>query len=241
MKHGMQNILDAREIAADARNTIFGAVLLTLAGCATQRVTNPERTATEQFSLSRAVAEAVEPLNFDVLHGRKVYLDKRFFGASEKVYAPARVSGPGVLPCDGTTQCSLGKETSMKTIQSQLQNDDLRGMVERIVGDLESSHTYEGRLVITRVEPPPNASPNTPAGYPHLTVEEQRRTRLLGLIPHDQKVTILMVKEGFYDVEDTGRKDMFVVLKSKSCEVVAKRHLEEYGARNQVTAVVYKS
>jgi len=38
----------------------FGIVLLALAGCATQRVTNPERTATEQFLLSKAVTEAVE-------------------------------------------------------------------------------------------------------------------------------------------------------------------------------------
>jgi hypothetical protein len=62
-------------------------LLLVLAGCATQRVTNPEKTATEQFLLSKAVADAVEPLNFDVLHGRKVYLDDRFFGAPEKALA----------------------------------------------------------------------------------------------------------------------------------------------------------
>jgi hypothetical protein len=60
---------------------------LALAGCATQRVTNPERTATEQFLLSKAVTDAVEPLNFDVLRGRKVYLDDRFFGAPEKALA----------------------------------------------------------------------------------------------------------------------------------------------------------
>ncbi len=129
----------------------------------------------------------------------------------------------------------------MKTIQNQAQNEDLRTTVERIIQDLENSHTYKGKLIIERVEPPPNASTNTPAGYPHLTVEEQKRTKLLRLIPHGQKTTVLMVKEGFYDVEDTGRKDMFVVLKSKSCEVVARRHLEEYGAQNRVTAIVYKS
>jgi len=82
----VQNVLDVRLLAEDARNAIFGVVLLTLAGCATQRVTNPERTATEQFLLSKAVAEAVEPLIFDVLHGRKVYLDDRFFGAPEKAF-----------------------------------------------------------------------------------------------------------------------------------------------------------
>ena len=34
---------------------------------------------------------------------------------------------------------------------------------------------------------------------------------------------------------------MFVFLKSQSCAVIAKKHLEEYGARNRVTEVVYKS
>ena len=57
-----------------------------LSGCATQRVTNPEQTATEQFLLSQAVVEAVEPLSFEVLHGRRVYIDDRFFGAPEKAF-----------------------------------------------------------------------------------------------------------------------------------------------------------
>ena len=79
-------------------------LLLALAGCATQRVTNPERTATEQFLLSKAVTEAVEPLSFDVLHGRKVYLDDRYFGAPEKAFvlgelrARLLVSGIQVSP-----------------------------------------------------------------------------------------------------------------------------------------------
>jgi hypothetical protein len=60
--------------------------LLALAGCATQRVTDPERTATEQFLLSKAVAEAVEPLRFDALQGRRVFVDDRFFGAPEKAF-----------------------------------------------------------------------------------------------------------------------------------------------------------
>jgi hypothetical protein len=59
-------------------------ILFVLAGCATQRVTNPPRTATEQFLLSKAVTDAVEALNFDVLHGRRVHVDERFFGAPEK-------------------------------------------------------------------------------------------------------------------------------------------------------------
>ena len=62
-------------------------VVLMLAGCASQRVTNPERTATEQFLISEAVTQAVGPLSFEALHGRMVYVDDRFFGASEKEFA----------------------------------------------------------------------------------------------------------------------------------------------------------
>jgi len=57
-----------------------------LCGCATQRVTEPEHTATEQFLLSKAVTDAVEPLTFEPLHGRRVYVDDRFFGAPEKAF-----------------------------------------------------------------------------------------------------------------------------------------------------------
>ena len=75
-----------RDGAANVLIRRSAVVLLALAGCATQRVTNPERTATEQFLLSEAVAKAVEPLRFDTLHGRKVFVDDRFFGAPEKVF-----------------------------------------------------------------------------------------------------------------------------------------------------------
>jgi hypothetical protein len=60
--------------------------LIVLGGCATQRVTDPARTATEQFLLSQAVTEAVKPLSFEILHGRRVYIDDRFFGAPEKAF-----------------------------------------------------------------------------------------------------------------------------------------------------------
>jgi len=129
----------------------------------------------------------------------------------------------------------------MKTIQNQAQNEDLRTTVERIVQDLENSDTYKGKLVIERVEPPPTASTNTPAGYPHLTVELQEHTKLLGLIPRNKKTTILIVKEGFYDIEEKGRRDMFAFLKSPSCAAIAKKYLEEYGTRNQATEIIYKS
>lgn len=79
-------------------------LLLALAGCATERVTNPDKTATEQFLLSKAVSEAVDPLSFDVLHGRRVYIDDRFFGALEKplalgeIRAKLLLSGVQVAP-----------------------------------------------------------------------------------------------------------------------------------------------
>ena len=53
-------------------------------GCANVRVTDPARTATEQFLLSQAAVEAVTPLSFEVLHGRKVFVDSSYFAPVEK-------------------------------------------------------------------------------------------------------------------------------------------------------------
>ncbi len=64
----------------------IAAVLLTQAGCSHLRVTDPARTATEQFLLSQAAIEAVKPLSFEVLHGRKVYVDDSYFAAAEKEF-----------------------------------------------------------------------------------------------------------------------------------------------------------
>lgn len=74
----------ARRVRALASAGAF--LMLALGGCATQRVTDPARTATEQFLLSKAAIEAVAPLSFDVLHGRQVYVDDRFFSSSEKAF-----------------------------------------------------------------------------------------------------------------------------------------------------------
>jgi hypothetical protein len=129
----------------------------------------------------------------------------------------------------------------MKTIQSQDQRDEIRGVVERMVQDLETSRLCGGKLSVVRVLPPPGAATNTPGGYPHLMVQEEGRKRFLGLIPYNKKEVILIVKEGFYDMEDKGRKNMFVLLRSKSCEAIVKKHLEEYGKKNQVTEIVYRT
>ena len=129
----------------------------------------------------------------------------------------------------------------MKTIQSQDQSEELRSVLEKIVQELENSRLYEGKLSVERVLPPPGTSTNTPAGWPHLMVQEENQKKFLGLIPYDKKEVIFIVKEGFYDIEDKGRKDMFVLLKSKSSETIVKKHLEEYGKKNQVTEIVYKT
>ncbi|MEN6428290.1 MAG: DUF6655 family protein [Phycisphaerales bacterium] len=86
---------------------------IVLCGCATQRVTNPERTATEQFLLSKAVTEAMAPLTFEALHGRRVYVDDRFFGAPEKAFvlgelrARLLLSGVQVAPDIGDAEVVL--------------------------------------------------------------------------------------------------------------------------------------
>lgn len=55
-------------------------------GCAQTRVTDPPRTASEQFLLSRAAEEAVGQLSFTVLQGRRVFVDTQFFAAAEQAF-----------------------------------------------------------------------------------------------------------------------------------------------------------
>jgi len=56
-----------------------------LAGCATVRVTDPARTATEQFLMSQAVSRALQQLNVDALRDRKVWIETGYFTGAEKV------------------------------------------------------------------------------------------------------------------------------------------------------------
>jgi hypothetical protein len=55
-------------------------------GCANIRVTNPPRTATEQFLLSHAATQAIDKFSFEALFGRKVYVDSTHFAPSEKEF-----------------------------------------------------------------------------------------------------------------------------------------------------------
>jgi hypothetical protein len=129
----------------------------------------------------------------------------------------------------------------MKTIQSEAQNEDLRSVLERIVQDLQNSHAYDGNLSVERAFPPPGIPTETPADYPHIMVQEEKRTSLLGLIRYTSKEMIVSVKEGFYDIEEKSRKDMFVLLGPQSPETIIKKHLEDYARRNQVTEIVFKT
>src|SRR5690242_2710459 len=54
-------------------------------GCATIRVTDPPRTATEQFLMSQAVSSALEQLKLEGLRDRKVWLETGYFTGAEQV------------------------------------------------------------------------------------------------------------------------------------------------------------
>jgi hypothetical protein len=62
-----------------------------MCGCANVRITDPARTATEQFLLSQAAVKAVELLSFEVIHGRRVYLDVDYFAPVEKEFVLAEL------------------------------------------------------------------------------------------------------------------------------------------------------
>jgi hypothetical protein len=49
-----------------------------LCGCASIRVTDPPRSATEQFLMSQAIEKAVSQLSVDALRDREVYVDARY-------------------------------------------------------------------------------------------------------------------------------------------------------------------
>lgn len=60
--------------------------LMVLSGCASLRITDPSRTATEQFLLSQAAIEAVKPFSFVVLRGHKIFVEDTYFAAAEKEF-----------------------------------------------------------------------------------------------------------------------------------------------------------
>ena len=57
---------------------LMAFVAVTLRGCATIRVTDPPRSATEQFLMSEATRKAVEQLSAEALRDRAVYIDTSY-------------------------------------------------------------------------------------------------------------------------------------------------------------------
>ncbi|MBN1360198.1 MAG: hypothetical protein JW993_06380 [Sedimentisphaerales bacterium] len=89
MKPSVDGVIGRRRPESRRMALIVGVALFAVAlagGCSHVRVTDPARTATEQFLLSQAAIAAVKPLSFEALHGRKVYLDDKYFAASEREF-----------------------------------------------------------------------------------------------------------------------------------------------------------
>lgn len=56
-------------------------------GCATIRVTDPARTATEQFLMSVATSRAIDQLSADALRDREIFIDSSYLSASSQTSA----------------------------------------------------------------------------------------------------------------------------------------------------------
>ena len=79
-----------RASAPVCRHRCLAALLFTLLffagqGCATIRITDPPRTATEQFLLTGATSEAVEQLSADPLRDRLVWVETRYLSDTREI------------------------------------------------------------------------------------------------------------------------------------------------------------
>jgi hypothetical protein len=68
-----------------------GAMLWGAGGCATIRVTDPARTATEQFLMSQAITQSLAQLNFDALRDRRVWVETGYLTGAETVIVNGEV------------------------------------------------------------------------------------------------------------------------------------------------------
>jgi hypothetical protein len=62
---------------------VLSMAALELAGCTTERLTEPSQTATEQLLVSTAVDHAIEKLKAPLAPGAKVFLDPQFFDMAD--------------------------------------------------------------------------------------------------------------------------------------------------------------
>ena len=86
----------AERAARTPARTVLALIMLCGAlsanlGCSSIRVTDPSRTASEQFLLSTAAVKAVEQLTFEALRGRKVFVDSTHFAPSEQAFVLAEI------------------------------------------------------------------------------------------------------------------------------------------------------
>ncbi len=74
------------------RVRVLPLIVCLVSGCATVRMTDPGRTATEQLLLSTAAERAVQQLDLASLSGRKVFVDATNFEGADKAYALGSLS-----------------------------------------------------------------------------------------------------------------------------------------------------
>ncbi|MDA7645207.1 hypothetical protein N8642_02505 [bacterium] len=69
------------------RNTTLLSICLVLSACHSIRITEPDRTATEQLLLSTATDKAVRDIDLKELAGKRVFFDKTYFKSYDEGYA----------------------------------------------------------------------------------------------------------------------------------------------------------
>lgn len=74
-----------------ARACAIFIVTVVIAGCATQEITNPPRSATEQLLLSSAADQAMAGANLSIFAGRTVYFDFTYFDSYDSKYAEGAI------------------------------------------------------------------------------------------------------------------------------------------------------
>jgi len=69
--------------------SVYGRLIIVLfaglTGCATIRVTDPPRAATEQFLMSQAITSALSQLKLEALRDRKVWIETGYLTGAEQV------------------------------------------------------------------------------------------------------------------------------------------------------------
>lgn len=69
----------------------WALLLLLAAGCSTVRVTDPPRTATEQFLISGAATQAIAQLSAEALRDRKVFVDPTYLVSTDQAFVLGEV------------------------------------------------------------------------------------------------------------------------------------------------------